>query len=971
VLPHREYARERIAQAAARLAARVRADRAALERVEIAGPVGRVSHADAGLLAYRPAVPGETLAPLFATYWLRATAVVPAALAGSRVDLLLDTGSEATLWLQGRPVQGLNSAERQARPDATLVALAEGGDRVAFELEIACNDVFGYGEFGQGPAASFALRRCELARFDHEAWEVWHDLEILRALELEPTTEPAWAGLLLAELHAFTLDGDRARLQRLLAHRSSAVHRMSAVGHAHLDTAWLWPLEETWRKLVRTTTTQLRLMEEYEEHVFAHSQAQHYAWLAEREPELFAQVRAAIARGQWIPVGGTWIEPDCNLPSGESLARQFLYGQRFFERALGRRCTEFWQPDVFGYTAQLPQLMRLAGISRFLTQKLSWNRFTVPEHHTFTWEGLDGSRVLTHFPPADTYNAEATVPEIARAAALYKDHPRSRHSLLVFGFGDGGGGPTREMLERLRRARDLHGLPTIQVRGPEDFFDDLQDDAQDLRTVVGELYFEYHRGTYTSQAALKRGNRRAEGALHDAELLDALLGDGAARAELGRLWRVLLLNQFHDILPGTSITEVNVQARADLEGVVGRAEAIAQARLRAAAGEAMPVSTRGPARLAIVATPGGELVAVRVPGCGAGEVVAAEDEVHVERASDRVVLQNAHLRATLGEDGALWSLVDRAGGREALEAPGNRLELYEDDPVLWDAWDVDPVHLDARRDCPPAAGVAELRAEPLRAEVVFERPIGERSMARQVIRLDAGARRLEFHTEVAWLEDHRFLKVAFPLAVRATEATYEVAFGAVRRPTHYSTRADLARYEVPGHRWADLSEHGFGVALLTDSTYGYSAIGGELRLSLLRAPRLPDPEADRGRHAFAYAVMPHAGTWQDAGVVAEAAGFNAPIRWARGVPAGPWARVEDAPGLVLDTVKRAEDGDELVLRLYEAHGGRGTARVALGRPLTGAWRANLLEEPLEEAEIRDGTVLVGFRPWEIVTLLVR
>jgi alpha-mannosidase len=967
VLPHREYARERIAQAATRARAQIHAQRAPVRDLELAGPVGRVTHPEARELSYRPVRGNEPLGPLFATYWLRGTAVVPDGWAGERVDLLLDTGGEATLWLDGRPAAGLSTGGVQPRPGATLAGRAAGGDRIPFELELACNDPFGFGEEGQGALIEFVLRRCELARFDPEAWALWNDLELLRAIELEPATERAWAGHLLAELHAFTLDGDRGRLDRLLERPSGELHQVSATGHAHLDTAWLWPLEETWRKLLRTTTTQLRLMDAYPEYRFAHSQAQHYAWLAERAPELMERVRAAVERGQWIPVGGTWVEPDCNLPSGESLARQFLYGQRWFERELGRRCTELWQPDVFGYTAQLPQLMRLAGISRFLTQKLSWNRFVQPEHHTFTWQGLDGSEVLTHFPPADTYTAEATVAELRREADTYKDHPRSHHSLLLFGHGDGGGGPTAEMLERLRRARSLAGLPPVELRHPEAFFDDLEADARDLRTVVGELYFEYHRGTYTSQAALKRGNRRGEEALHDAELADALAGDGSAGEELGRLWRLLLLNQFHDILPGTSISEVNARARADLEEVVSGAGALAAAAL--GAGD-VPVGTRGPARRAVVETPAGELAVAELPGIGAGRLVEPDDGVVVRREGGAVVLENAHLRAVVGADGALHSLV--ADGREALAAPGNRLELYEDDPIRWEAWDVDPAHLRTREDCPPASGFAEVREHPMRAEVVFERAVGERSTARQAVRLDAGARRLEFRTEVDWQEDRRFLKVAFPLAVHATEATYEVAFGAVRRPTHWSTRADLARYEVPGHRWADLSEHGSGVALLTDSTYGYSALGDTLRLSLLRAPRLPDPEADRGRHAFAYAVLPHAGSWQDAGVVAEAAAFNARVHWSAARAAGAWAWVEGAPGLVLDSVKRAEDGEALILRLYEAHGGRGAARVRLARPVSSAARANLLEEPLEDAEVGgDGAIAVPFRPWEVVTLLIR
>jgi alpha-mannosidase len=802
-------------------------------------------------------------------------------------------------------------------------------------------------------------------------------VELLRALEAAEGVDPAWAGELLAQLHAWTFDHDPARLERLLARPAAGVLRLGAIGHAHLDTAWLWPLEETWRKLVRTTTNQLGLMERYPEHVFAHSQAQHYAWLAERAPDLYERVKAAVGRGQWVPAGGSWIEPDCNLPSGESLARQLILGQRFFERELGHRCTEFWQPDVFGYTAQLPQIMREAGISRFLTQKLSWNRFTQPEHHTFTWRGLDGSEVLTHFPPADTYNAEATVEELRGSDRDYKDHGRSHHALLVFGHGDGGGGPTAEMLERLRRARDLLGLPPTDLQAPEAFFDALEADARDLRTVVGELYFEFHRGTYTSQAAVKRGNRRGEHALHDAELLAAVAArrTGAAYPPepLEILWRTLCLNQFHDILPGTSITEVNVRAARDLEGVRSSASALAEAALSAlsaGSGEPVPVNTRGFPRREVTPGPDGALVMAEVPPCGAGVVVEAEDVVRADRLPDGgVVLENAHLTARLTAGGALASVVHRASGREALAGPGNVLELYEDEPVRWDAWDVDPAHLETGEPSAPAEGVAELRSDPLRAEAVFERPVGERSHVRQVIRLDACARRLEIHTEADWHEDHRMLKAAFPLAVHATEATYEVAFGAVRRPTHASTRADLARYEVPGHRWADLSEHGFGVALLTDSTYGYSARDGVLRLSLLRAPSAPDPAADRGRHVFAYAVLPHAGSWEDGGVVGEAAAFNAPLRWGTGLPAGAWAEVLDAPGLVLDTVKRAEDSGALVLRLYEAHGGRGSARVRVDGLVSGARRANLLEEPGEVVAVDGDALIVPFRPWELITLL--
>jgi alpha-mannosidase len=334
------------------------------------------------------------------------------------------------------------------------------------------------------------------------------------------------------------------------------------------------------------------------------------------------------------------------------------------------------------------------------------------------------------------------------------------------------------------------------------------------------------------------------------------------------------------------------------------------------------------------------------------------------------VLENAHLRAELSEDGTLVALVHKPSGRESLAAPANRLELYDDRPVNFDAWDIDPFHLETRRDCPPAESYS-VAASPLRAEVTFERTIGETSRMTQVVRLDAESRRLEFHTTVEWNEEHRLLKVCFPLAVRSPNATYETAFGYAERPTHYSTSFDRAKYEVPGHRWADLSEHGFGVAALTDSKYGYSCYGNELRISLLRAPTSPDPDADRGRHTFAYALLPHEGGWREAGVVAEGLRFNAPVRWA--APAGgtpSFASIDD-PNVVLDTIKYAEDDDSLVLRLYEAHGARGTATLRLAVPFESATLANALEDEGEALELADGAIQIAYRPHQVVTVKVR
>jgi alpha-mannosidase len=943
LIRHSEYTRARLAQTSEGLRSLIYPETRPLDELVVAGPVERIPFDESVRLDYRPVQPGERFGPLWSTWWFRGSAALPDEWAGKRVDLLWDTASEATLWLDGIPAQGLN----RHHPDATLVERAEPGRRIELAVELACNNMFGR----QDPP--YELHRCELAVFDPEAWQLYFDFETLRALEAGEGVDPSLAGLLRGELERFCDDGDPAILASLYERTNGThAHALAAIGHAHLDTAWLWPLDESRRKAVRSFSTQTRYMDEYPEYRFACSQAVHYAWIKERSPELWERIREKVAAGQFVPVGGSWVEPDCNLPSGEALVRHFLHGQRFFEHEFGNRCREFWSPDAFGYNGQLPQILRQVGITRFLTQKLSWNRFNRPEQHTFTWRGVDGSEVLGHFPPADTYSSDATVPDLLRTVREYKDHDGSATSLLVFGYGDGGGGPTRAMLETLRRAADLQGLPRTRLATSDEFFTALEAEPAGRPVVVGELYFEYHRGVYTTQARTKRLNRRCEQALHDAESLACLRGDDYPRAELDVLWKRLLLNQFHDILPGSSIRLVHDESERDLAGVEAEANALC------GSGET-PVNTTGFERREVVQAPAGGLHVVEAPPYGAGAIVAAGEGVRL----DGLTLENEHLRAELAPDGTVLSVLHKETGRETLAAPGNRLELYEDRPVQFDAWDIDPAHLRTRRSAPPFESSEVVTNSPLRAEVAFERP-GHR----QVIRLDAGSRRLEFHAAVDWRERHTLLKACFPLAVTAPNATYEMPFGYAERPTHYSTSWDRARYEVPGHRFADLSEHGFGAALLTDSKYGYSCLGSDLRVSLLRSPTSPDPEADQGAHEFAYALLPHAGGWRQAGVLAEAVRFNAPLRWTD-APAGSFASVDD-PSLVLDTIKRAEDSDALVLRLYEAHGGRGTARLRLGVPFASARLANALEDDGDPLELDGEEIVLPYLPHQLLTVKV-
>ncbi|HEY2777225.1 MAG TPA: glycoside hydrolase family 38 C-terminal domain-containing protein [Gaiellaceae bacterium] len=951
MIRHPEYTRERLAATSGRLWDGVRAERIAPDELLVAGPVGRISHDEAQHLDYRPAVPGEHLGPLWATHWFQLTATVPARWSGGRVDLLWASPAESTLWIDGQAVQGLHGVQPHERPDATVLDEAHGGECLKLALELGCNGLFG--DLGAPPT----VERCELALFDADAWQLYFDFEVLRALEASDAADPGFIGHLRAELNRFCNQGDPAILAALYEHgTASRVHEMVAIGHAHIDTAWLWPLAETRRKLVRTFSSQTRYMDAYPEYRFACSQAQHYVWIEESDPDLWERIVEKVRSGQFVPVGGTWVEPDCILTSGESLLRQFMHGQRYFEETFGVRCREFWSPDAFGYCGQLPQLLRLSGIDRFVTQKLSWNRFNPPDTHTFTWQGIDGSEVLAHYPPANTYNSEASVDEVVRAERDFHDHDSSGTSMLVYGYGDGGGGPTRAMLERLRRMRNLQGLPRIRTGTSDEFFSTLETETTQRPTVVGELYFEFHRGTYTSQAFVKRGNRVCEQLLHDVELLGAARGE-YPRAELDRLWKLHLLQQFHDILPGSSIGLVYDDARRDFDELESSLERLIGAGTT-------PVNTVGSPRHEVIETPTG-LAVVEAPPFGDGTIVEPAETV----TADGLVLENAYLRAELAENGTVVSIVEKSSGRETLAAPGNRLELYEDRPVRFDAWDIDPSHLDTRHDCEPADSCTVLSSEPLRAEVEFQRRVGERSSLRQVVRLDADSRRLEFRTEVDWREEHVLLKVCFPLAVRSGVATYEAAFGFAERPTHFSTAFDRARYEVPGHRFADLSEHGFGAALLTDSKYGYSCLGSELRVSLLRAPKSPDPAADIGHHAFAYALVPHANGWREAGVLAEAIRFNAPIRWTSGIGKS-FAAVDD-PNLVLDTVKLAERSNDLVLRLYEAHGARGTARIALRTAPREAWLASALEEPLGKIEIEGGSIVLPYLPHQVLTVQIR
>ena len=1002
MLKHFEQTKFRFIRFARELKAVVYPDIAPLTKLSVFSAPDRISYAEAVKGTYRPAKEGAQFGPGWSTHWFRIDYAVPAAWKGREVLLHFDSSSEGCVWINGVPQQGLTSynwGPEDIRSYFTITPSAKGGERGTLYVETAINGMFGLSDGGGRVQKSSLgiLRHARIVTRNPVAWDLLWDFTIIRELAEElPVTGPYQGpAMTLANEIAnvvtisdpSTYAAGRALAKKFFAGRNGDHnHHVSAIGHAHIDTAWLWPLAETMRKCYRTFSTAVRMMDKYPEYKFSCSQAQQLTWIKEQQPALYAKIKAKVKKGQFVLVGGTWIEPDCNIPNGEALVRQFLIGQRFFKKEFGQYCQEFWNPDVFGYSGALPQIIRGAGIKYFLTQKLSWNQFNKPTSSTFLWEGIDGSSVLTHFPPTDTYNGACNVQEIQKHYTNFKDRERATESYMLFGYGDGGGGPTEEMMERLRRLKDVPGLPDVTIRSSKDFFARCDADLKDPLVWRGELYFELHRGTYTTQAANKRDNRRSEEAIHDVEFLATLayLQKGARypQAEINKVWQLILLNQFHDIIPGSSITEVYQDSARDYKQVLDSSATLRET----AAGKVLPATDKsGEHVLALNTLTWDRREVVKLPGIGLtfaeapayGYAVAAqqkttEQPVTVKQSGTGFTLENALVRAKFDAQGHLTSFLDKRHNRETVEpgTKGNQYVLFEDKPREWDAWDMDIYHLEKRRNVGVVKKSKIVESNPLRATVELEIEISPTCSMTHRISLTAESPRLDFESNVDWKETDQFLKVEFPLALRCDHATYEIQFGHLRRPTHFNTTWDFARFEVSAHKWADLSETNYGVALLNDSKYGYACHGNVLRLSLLRAPKAPDPVADMGKHHFRYALYPHANGPQLGGVIPAAAAFNQPLRASATTAAlqsESFFQI-DNPAVVIDTIKKAEDSDEVVVRLFESNGAHQTATLSTSYAVKKAAKTNLLEEQAEPVRNGKHQVKLALRPFEVVTL---
>ena len=993
-------------------------------------------------LRYRPAKDGLRWGKPWSTAWFRLRIRIPAAFKGETVVLRFLPDGECIIFRDDKPVQGLD----RNRGEYILFDRAGGGERLDLYVEAGANAAFG--DYAQRLA-----RQPELLVLNRVVWDAFWDLSALYDMIVAPMEISNFLGTKVM----YNLPENDTRRSRIIFALNKAVdlfdygnpsnaelrsqarkvrsvlqpvydcganasaQTIACLGHAHIDVAWLWPLAETMRKCGRTFANVLELMDRYPEFKFVQSQPQLYEYTRRLYPALYDRIRQKVKTGQWVPTGATWVEPDCNVTSGESLVRQILFGTRFFKEDFDYDVTDLWIPDVFGYSAALPQILQRSGIECFLTQKISWSQFSRFPYHSFHWEGIDGTRILTHFPPANDYNSRLDSAQMITAANDYREKDRCSIQAVPFGFGDGGGGPNRPMLERMRRYRNLEGMPKLEPMSTKEFFQHLRKASADLPKWIGELYLEMHRGTYTTQACNKKFNRQAEILLHDAEMLSALgsvLGSRYDQKTLNEAWKLVLLNQFHDIVPGSSIDEVYADSYRQYKEIFSKGRAV---RDRTIAFLAAKIDTRGDGIPVLVLNSlswersdtvtfeadrmrrGTSYVAFDAEGrespvqlCSDGRarfkgcipsVGHSVFHVRAGKASAPTIaatvqgMENARVRVDFDAAGRVRGIFDKKEQREVLERgkSGNRFILFEDKmATCGPAWDMEiyyndkPLVTDGKL---LAAKVIERGA--VRSVVRFTRSLSKSTIVQDVV-LTADSARIDFVTTVEWgNEKDVLLKVAFPVNVRADKARYEIQFGNIERPTHWNRPQDFGMFEVPAQRWADLSEGDYGVALLNDCKYGHDIRDNVMRLTLLRAPKWPGKNADVDKtHQFTYSILPHAGTYTN-GVVREGYELNVPatarVVKAKGgkLPARMSRMSVSGGNIVIDTVKKAEDDNGIIVRMYEAHGCRGRYEFITNLPVKRIVETNLMEKEEKGLGMKNGTLALEFKPFQIVTVKLK
>lgn len=935
------------------------------------------------------------------TRWFRLVATVPESHAGDNTVASIDLGFdgrydgfqvEGLVWRDGRIVHAV-------QPDRRLVRLGRlsAGDIVELWVEGSATPVIaghasGYGPTPLGDPATagetprYQLRKAHLALFDDDVHQLVLTMHAAIDLTLDlPDDAPQRARLFdafervgnVVDRHDVSGSASTARreLDRVFqAGKSPAEHRIIATGHAHLDTAWLWPIRETRRKVIRTFANAIDLLRRNPDVVYCHSQAQHYAWVAELAPELFDEVRRLVAEGRWEVVGGMWVETDLNLPSGESLLRQMVHGQRSFREWFGVTCDGAFLPDDFGYPGGLPQIVAHCGARWFFTQKLSWNETNKFPHHTFWWEGIDGTRVFAHFSPIDSYNAVLTPSQLRFASRNFLDHRGASSSLALFGHGDGGGGPTQDMIDRGRLSVGLDGVPGVTFGRIDEFYADAEAEYGSRAAVwVGEMYFEKHRGTYSSQIGTKQGNRRSEQLLHELEVWSA--STGVKDSTIDAMWQRVLTQQFHDIIPGSSIAWVHDDAEREHAEVASAVEERLALVLATEADGSSWVVNSAPVAVHGVVEVNGEprwfeaeaLTAVESSGKSApGSPVV----VNVDPATGSICLSNGEVIAAIDASGHISTLT--GGGRDVITRGATTgFVLRRDTPAEYDAWDIDMD--DANSPASPlvtAIAPRVVESGPLRAvvETVFATASGSSSFVVRHV-LEAGSAQLRVVLDADWNERELRCQFVLPTAVFARRAVCGTQFGHVDRPRMANTSWDVAMFEVCAHRYVHVSEPGLGVAILADGPRGYDIRGDELKLTLLRSPSFPDPNADAGQQHIEWSLSVDDGSRSN---LEKIAARNAhPVRVVGGRPAVTSVGVRlDSDGAQISAVKPADDDSgDLVVRLWETRGATSAAHLVVDRAMT-CHRCDGLESPIEDVAVDGGSMVLDLRPFEIVTLRV-
>lgn len=923
-------------------------------------------------LPYRPLPKnGRWAEKVFGCAWFRITGRVPKAAAGRHVVAHIDIGGEGLVyWRQGEklPIGAVtldtSYIDRlQACCAKTLVEVGnpvQGGEKIAWDVDAGFNGYYNH------PVGRGYFKTAELWTVD-EAWlSYYYDyLTVASAMsaEKDPRRKAALNAVLDASFEAKedSPQAGQAALQPVLEGMPDTGLTFTAVGHSHLDLAWLWPLRETRRKAVRTFTHQIANMTRYPQYIYGASQPQQFQFIKESHPGLYRQLQEFARQGQLECQGGMWVEADCNLPSGEALVRQLLWGKDFFRREFGQEMDVCWLPDVFGYNGNLPQILKKSGIPYFMTIKLSWNEHNRFPNRSFVWEGIDGSRVLTHMPPAETYNAAASPACAAFAREHYPERRETGMALMLYGIGDGGGGPSEAHIEMAQRQTRLEGGPVVRFGTAKDFFHGLEKRKDALPLHRGELYLEKHQGTYTTQARNKRMNRRCEFGLQNLEALcvwAGLKGRPYPYEMLEELWKQVLLLQFHDILPGSSIQRVYTESRqtyARIEEVLTREQEAALRWLKPEPGAVSAFNPTSFPRKVFVKREGTWLTG-DLPSYGTGLLEPWQGTA--EPVGD--CLDNGLVRVRFSPEGHICSLLDLSSGREYAGEYLNRLTLYEDPYLYYNAWDIDWEYYKLPFTVLTACETETFRDGPVQIHRAVYRHADTEIVQDVMLYPDSPA--VYCKTRCRWQERLRMLRADFAPAVWSDQVTCEIQFGAYRRSTREDTPQEKAQYEICAHKYVDVSDGVRGLSLLNDCKYGHRAKNGRISLNLLRSPVFPDPEADRGEHSFTYALLPHEGAcgWQ---TVAQGYHLNQPPLVAEGaLPLWSMAATT-RENVVIDTIKGAQDGQGIVLRLYEAVGQATVTALNLGFPCR-LVECDLMENPIGTVD----TEKLTFSPFEIKTL---